>query len=222
MADAHIRAVHCSPDAPTLTVSVGDTTRRVSYGEATDYVTVPSGTTEVTIDPTDGDEQVRDSDGRHDSGAAPNASARATPTVETDHSQTVLIVGFARQNSLETITLEDESGGIRSQYAKLRFVNAVPDAPALDFRFADPVVDGNEVLSRKIAFGENGTYRTIDAGTRQFDFGIDARDGYRQVLTAEKAFESGRTYTAIALGQDESGEYDVLLLEDAPVETPIK
>ncbi len=208
MSDAHIRVVHCSPDAPAVTVSVGDTTQRVSYGEATDYVTVPAGTTEVTVRSTDGDER--------------GPLARANPRVKTDNSATVYVVGSAKQDSLRAITLDDDSTSVRSQHAQLRFVNAVPDSPSLDFRFAEPAVDGNEVLSREISFGENGTYRTIDAGTHQFDFGINTREGYRQVLTAEKTFEGGRRYTAVALGRAESDKYEILLLEDGPIETPAK
>lgn len=206
MSDAHIRVVNCSPDSRTLTVSIGDTTQRVSYGEATGYETVPAGKTEVTVDSTDGDER--------------GPLARATPRVKTNHSETVFILGSAQQNSLQAITLEDGSASVRPQYAMLRFVNAVPGSPSLDFRFAEPAVGGEEVLSRQISFGENGTYRKIDAGTRQFDFGINAREGYRQVLTAEKTFEGERMYTAVAVGRPESGEYDVLLLEDAPLKTP--
>lgn len=73
--------------------------------------------------------------------------------------------------------------------------------------------------SRKIGFGENGTYRKIDAGTHQFDLGIDTRDeGYRQVFTAERTFEGEQAYTAIALGHAETEAYDTLLLTDTPVE----
>jgi hypothetical protein len=205
----HVRVVHCSPDAPAVTVSIAGDDHQVAVGEATDYVQVGAGTTEVGVSAADD----------------PGGGRLVTESLGLGGTdvRTVLVVG--RAASLRIHVLKDDVAP-GSNYAYVRFVNAAPDAPALDFVFGDAVVDGDEVLSKRIGFGQNGVYRQITPGTHGFDLGVDTGSGstfdspgleieYETVISDQAAFEGGNAYTVVALGTDE-GEYRALVLTDGP------
>ena len=81
--------------------------------------------------------------------------------------------------------------------AFVRLINAVPDAGGLDVS-----VDGRRVWKRS-AFRSSTGYQAVASGT--YPVKLDADGLGTTLLTQSLAFERGRSYTLLALGQAEGG-----------------
>lgn len=79
--------------------------------------------------------------------------------------------------------------------AYVRLINAVPDAGGLDVS-----VDGKRVWKRS-AFRSSTGYQTVSSGT--YPVTLDADGLGTTLLTQSLAFEKGKNYTLLALGQAE-------------------
>ena len=127
-------------------------------------------------------------------------------------SNVLAVVGQLANIQLQSNTVdisEPESG-----QARLRVVNAVPDAPAISLGVSgtdNPLVDG-------VQFPNASDYQNVNPGT--YDLDVRNADSGETLLAAPGVqVEAGQVYDLFALGQAGSGNVQLLPLV-TPVATP--
>ncbi|MEP7282974.1 MAG: DUF4397 domain-containing protein, partial [Rubrivivax sp.] len=146
---AQLRLVNASLEFPLLDLVVDDerVLRDVAYGQSADYADVPAGSPDVEIT------------------RAGNATALVTPTPTLTRRRHGTLVAYGAANTLRAVTLEDEEGEPERNTARVRVLNAAPDAGALDIYLTAPSESLADVapLHAAAAVGEPSAFRTIDA-----------------------------------------------------------
>lgn len=140
-----VRVVHLSPDAPPVDILVNGqpAITDLAFPMASASAALPAGTYAVAVTPAGANDQV--------------VLAAALP-VTADTDTTVVAVG--QLAALELLVLADDNAAPAPGMAKVRFVHASPDAPAVDIAVA-----GGPVLFPDVAFKEDGGYAAVPAGT---------------------------------------------------------
>jgi hypothetical protein len=142
-----LRVVHASPDAGPLDLIVdGEVSyRRLTYGEATPYGSIPPGDHTFQLVPA----------GAGSEGAAP--IFESTATVESGQSYIAVAAGPAAGLSMivAPVTLD----ALDIDRARIRAINAAPDAGSLD------VVANDDTLLEGVAPSSAADYEEIDLGT---------------------------------------------------------
>ena len=181
-ADARVRVIHASPDAPAVDVLVNgsDVFTDTAFGDITDYTVVPAGTYTVTLEPA--------------VGGAPVFTE--TLVVEGGTDYTVAAAGtFATTDAVafELLPLVDDNRVPALNKSRVRFVHLSPDGPAVDIA----VTDG-PILFSSIGYKEVGDYVEIAAGT----YDVEVRLAGTQValLTDSVTASPNNVYTAFAIG----------------------
>jgi hypothetical protein len=144
-ATTRVRVVHLSPDGPAVDVLV-DGQRAVSglaFKAATDYAAVPSGQRNVKVTP-----------------AGQNQTAVIDANLNVPAGQDLSVVAVGRVAQIEALPLQDDNRAPAAGKAKVRFVHASPDAPAVDVAVA-----GGPVLFPNVPFKGVAGYDEVDAGT---------------------------------------------------------
>lgn len=179
--EARLRVLHASPDAPAVDVYL-DGTEAISdlaFDDITDYVSVPAGDHNVQVFPAS-------ASGSGD----PVIDADVTLTADTDY--TVAAVGLLA--GIEPLVLVDDNSDPASGEAKLRFVHASPDAPAVDI-----YADGAGVVVPNASFKDASDYLALPAGS----YDIEVRAAGTETVALDLpgvTLEAGNTYTAFAVG----------------------
>ena len=173
---AKVRVLHACPDAPSVNVRVdGETAiENLSFNEVTDYVSLETGSTNFKVSPTGVDDFV---------------VIDATLDLEgLDYS--VLAI-----DTLENITplpLVDDNA--LSSGARIRFVHASPDAPAVDIALA-----GGAVLFPNVEFGNSAGYIEVPGGTYDLEARVAGTDTV--ALSVPGVSVTGnRVFTIVATG----------------------
>ncbi|MGQ9683955.1 MAG: DUF4397 domain-containing protein [Anaerolineae bacterium] len=140
-----LRAVHAAPDAPAVDVVVDGAAAfpGLAFPSVAAYASANPGDRNVRVLPA-GDPR-----------AAPLLDTTANLAADTEH--TLVIVG--RPGALEPLLLQDDNSAPPPGQARLRFVHASPDAPAVDVAVA-----GGPVLFSNVAYKNVGDYVTRTAG----------------------------------------------------------
>jgi hypothetical protein len=180
-ADARLRVLHASPDAPAVDVYLdgSEAISDLAFDDITDYVAVPSGAHNVQVFPAS-------ADGTGD----PVIEADVTLDAGVDY--TVAAVGLLA--AIEPLVLVDDNSDPAAGQAKLRFVHASPDAPAVDI-----YADGAGVVVPNAAFKDASDYLALDAGT----YDLEVRAAGTETVALDLpgiTLEEGKTYTAFAVG----------------------
>jgi hypothetical protein len=176
--DPRVRVVHASPDAPAVDVRVDGATAfsGIGFTNVSHYAALPSGTYNVQVSPAGMmDPVVIDAD----LALAPG----------TDYS--VLAVGTL--DAIEPLVLIDDNR-LSGDAARVRFVHASPNAPAVDIALA-----GGPVLFGNVQFKETGDYIEVSPGT----YDLEARLAGSTTVVLEipaVALEPNAVYTAYAMG----------------------
>lgn len=196
--DARVRVVHASPDAPAVDILVeGEPAiTDVSFGEVTPYASLRAGQYDVEVVPGGQDAPVViDLTG-------PNA-------VNLFYGRDYTVVALGQLEAIEPLLLLDDNRPLPRTKARVRFVHAVPDAPAVDVAVQDgPVVFGN------IPFGGVGDYVELPADT--YDLEVRPAGSPTAVLTVPGvALMGGTTYTIFATGLLAEGTLAPVLSVDA-------
>ena len=192
---SQLRVAHLSPDAPPVDVRLNGTVvlRNVSYPTVGSYATVPSGPARIEVVP---------------AGASTPVVIDATVTLAPDTAYTVAATGLLGSGDLRALVLTDDratAGG-----AKVRFVHAGPDAPAVDVAVtAGPVVFSNT------AFRGSSQYAGVNAGAYDLEVRVAGTTTVALPLPGVQ-FASGRNYTVFAIGLLADGSLTALPAVDAP------
>lgn len=145
LGDANVRAVHASPDAPAVDVRVNGAVAfpNLAFRSATAYAALPAATYNLGLsvagtDPVVYNEDVAVSDGLTYTVAA---VGRLGVAGEFD------LLPFLDDNTLDAAA------------ARIRFIHASPDAPAVDITLTD-----GTVLFGNVAFRNSGGYISVPGG----------------------------------------------------------
>ena len=196
--DACVRLVHAAPDAPPVDVYLNEAqiAENFELGTATEYVAVPSGEgrgVRITATGTPVEEAVIDT------------------TLDFDPGQAYEILVTGEGDDLEATITGTDLRPVAQGQARLRVINASPDAGAFDVG-----VEGSEEnLFEDVDFRDATDYIVVDAG----DYSLEVRPGGEDMtvaLQSDATFEEGMTYDLIALGRADDQTLTLLALT-APV-----
>lgn len=176
---ARIRVVHASPDAPPVDVIEGEDTifSDVAYNSVTNYIPVESGSLDLKVAP---------------AGSAEDILAETAVELEAGQSYTVVVAG--RQALLEPFLLEDETGPPGESQARVRFIHASPNTPAVDV-----VLESGSLIFNNVPYKNTGNYISLDAGTYNLAVQI-AGTGVDAATAPEVELTGGTVYTIFATG----------------------
>jgi hypothetical protein len=189
--------VHASPDAPGVDIVVNDALRPftdVEFGDISEYAEVPANVYNVKVTP---------------AGMMPSdAVIEADLSLFYNFDYTVVAVDFL--DDITPIVLIDDNGSVPFKQARLRFVHASPDAPAVDIK----VLDG-PYLYQNVSFKEVGDYVTVPEDFYTLQVLVAGTDNVALEIPGIFLVR-GRTYTAFAAGLvGDTPGLTVLLSEDA-------
>lgn len=177
-----LRLLHASPDTPVVDVYMDEEpfVSGLTYAEVSDYRIIAADRHSIRIVPM-------------------GLGAQARPLLDshlgllqegTDY--TVLLNGEARH--LHTLPLADTTSAPGEDQAKLRFVHASPDAPAVDVSYRH-----GPVLFRQVAFDRATPFVELRSG--MYDLVISSTGRDREIATLPHyTVTAGNLYTLVALG----------------------
>ncbi len=219
-----VRVAHLSPDAPAVDVLVNGArvVNGAAFGDATGYLALPAGAARIQVVP---------------AGASAPVVIDATLDLADGAAYTVAATGLLGANDLRPIVLVDDLS-TRGDRAKVRFVHASPDAPAVDIAAANGALVGGadpatlpspgqagapqvpatggtaDVLFANVAFREARGYVPVAAGS--YDLQVRPAGSSAVALTVpDVAVSNGRNYTIFAIGRLGNGSLSALALPDA-------
>lgn len=176
-----LRVLHASPDAPPVDIHVdgAPVIMALAYGQISDYTVLPRGSHNIKVYPI-------------------AAGAQVSPLSETtlifSAGQDYTIAAVGRLENIQPIVLLDSTPPPQENRAKVRFVHASPDAPALDFAIA-----GGSTLFTDISFKQVTPYLEVNAGRSDLEF---RPTGQSKVIfdLPYYTLNAGDLYTFVALG----------------------
>ncbi len=183
---AKVRVIHMSYDAPAVDVRVDGNVAvsNLGYGATSGYAEVEEGTRSIQV---------------FAAGTTESPVIDATLPIVADAELTIIAAN--QVSAILPIVLNDNRA-INTSKAKVRFVHASPDAPAVDIKLND----GNgAVVFDNTAFSQFKDYIEVDAGT--YNFAVTANDDTKEVvILGNVPLENGTLYTVIARGTLDSSD----------------
>ena len=179
---ASLRALHTSPGAPPIDIYVDGTLliTSLAYGQLSGYVEVPTGRHRVQAFPAAAHDQV-----------SPLIDQRLEE-LEPGEENTLVAVG--EPQDVRFLPLHDNTPVPERTQAKVRFVHASPDAPAVDVSLT-----GNPLLFRQVGFERATPFVVVDSGTVTLEL-RSVNTGETILTFPDYPLVGGRIYTFVALG----------------------
>jgi len=176
--DARVRALHASPDAPNVDVLVNDeiAVTNLPYGEVTGYLTLPPGTYNFKVVPT---------------GASEPVVIDADVMLAADTDTTVAATNVLAE--IEPLVIADDNF-LDGSRARLKFVHASPNAPAVDI-----AISGGPVLFADVEFQEVTQYRFGAPGVYDLEVRLAGTDTVVLPLPGVEV-TANAVYTVVAVG----------------------
>lgn len=193
---ATLKAVHASPDAPNVDVYVNGLAvlEDVPFGTVSGNFVLGVGAYRIQVTPT---------------GEPPDAAV-IDETLELDAAPyTVAAIGEVAEGTefpIQPLALVDDVSPLEEGTARVRFIHASPDAPAVDIV---PTETG-EPLFANVSFSEEQTGEVPEG-----EYNLEVRPAGAEDVVAEfpVALEGGWVYSAWAIGY--------LSPDEAPVDQPL-
>ena len=178
-AEARVRVIHASPDAPNVDVYANGNRvlSNVPYKTASDYLSVPAGTYQFEV---------------FAAGDSTNAVLTIDANLEAGTDYTV--VALDRVSQLKYRVFEDNNAAPAAGKAHVAVIHAGSDAPAVDI-----AVKGGPVLVNGIAFGEQQGPLPVDAGSYDLEVRPAGTNTVALPLNGVQ-LEAGKVYTFVASG----------------------
>ena len=185
--NSKIRVIHSSYDAPAVDILVDDAVAvsSLEFGQSSGYATVNAGTRNIKV----------------------NAAGSSTNVFEANlpiaANKEFTIIAANELASFEPLIVEDFRSP-NSSKAKVRFVHASPDAPAVDIKVGSGM---SAPVFSNADFRTITNYVEVDEGSYQFV--VTAAGSTNEVLVFNAAtLQNGQVYTVIANGTfDPSDQY---------------
>jgi len=178
--NAGLRLIHLSPDAPAVNVVLDESIRiqNTAYTESSGYISIRPGTKTYTITPT---------------GQPETSVLEVTENLAEGTDHTLFAVGPLA--SLDTVFSNDDLNP-DPDMAKVRFIHAVPDAPAVDIRL--DTASGPSVFENR-EFGTITDFTSVMPGS--YTFVVTLAGTFDQVIAFQPvALAAGEVYTVAAIG----------------------
>jgi len=182
-----LRVIHAGFDTPPVAVFLNDARaiESLEYGESSGYASILSDVYDIEITPAEDETALLIS--------VENLVLMPLDII------TIFVVG--EQADIQPLIAED-SRHLLDDRARVRFVHAVPDAPAIDLKV--DAGDGTQVFSR-VTFPEATGY--VDLAPDSYVFVVTAADDTVPLAAFEAiVLESERVYTIIAVGTLDGGD----------------
>lgn len=194
-ADAQIRVIHASPDAPAVDIWVNGSVaiESLEFGNATDWIALPAGSYDVAVTPAGAD--------------ADSAVIEGTFDLEGGVYYNVAAVGFL--DAIEAQVYVTDIAGLAEGQARVTVIHASPDAPAVDVAVA-----GGPVLIEGLEFPDSSGALDVDGGTYDLEVRVAGTEDVALDLPGV-ALEAGTVYDILAIGTLEEGTLTVLPLTTA-------
>jgi hypothetical protein len=192
-ATAQVRVAHLSPDAPAVDVYVNGSraVNGAAFKDVTGYLPVPAGSVNIRVTP---------------AGATSPAVIDATVSLNAGGNYTVAATGLLA--AIQPLVLEDDRG--TTSQAKVRFVHASPDAPAVDI-----AVTGGPVLFANVPFRQATAYPQVPPSS----YDLEARPAGSTTVALQVddvPLRASTNYTIFAVGLLSNGSLSALAVVDAP------
>ncbi len=201
-----VRVIHASPDAPGVDILVNDTIlafENAVFGDITDFAELGAGVYNTKVVPT---------------GAGPSSAViEADLNLQWFKRYTVIATGTL--DDIQPIVLTNDETTLQLPgRARVRFLHASPDAPAVDIK-----VEDGPYLFQNVAFREVGEYVDVPEATVNVEVYVAGTDALVLTIPA-LSFEAGNSYTAYAVGfaGGESPSLGALLSVDTGSPFPIE
>lgn len=181
---ASIRVVHTSHDAPAVDVWVNGAKAisNLAYGASSGYAVVNPGTVNVKVVP---------------AGATSPVVIEANLPIEQNKRYSVLAM-----NTLARITPVVATDADAGAKAKVRFIHASPDAPAVDIKLNNGT---GATLFSNTAFMGVRDFIEVDGGT--YTLAVTAAGSSKEVVIFDKiTLENGKMYSVVAHGTLDAGD----------------
>ncbi|MFW6050754.1 MAG: DUF4397 domain-containing protein [Myxococcota bacterium] len=161
MAQASLRVIHLSPDAPAVDVHVDDDPSAVvselAFEEGTEYLSVPAADYDVDVAP---------------AGEGPGASVLAVDDLSLAADIHHTAVAFDELASIQALALVDELDGVAAGDIRVRAVHTASAVGEVDiWNVTDP--GSPAVLYEDVAFGDVGDYLDLPAAAYSIGFDVD-------------------------------------------------
>ncbi len=175
---AQVRVAHLSPDAPAVDVWVDGAVvlSGVPFQAISSYLSVPAGSRRIQVTP----------------------AGRSTPvvidaTLDLAGGTPYTVAATGRLSAIAPLPLLDDRNPTASR-AKVRFVHAAPDAPAVDIAVA-----GGPILFSNVAFRGSAGYAAVDPGTYDLEVRV-AGTSTVALRVPGVSLSGGVNYTIFAAG----------------------
>lgn len=183
-ATAMVRVAHMAPGAPNVDVTVNNQRAfaNLAFKSATQYAALPAGSYNAKVTP---------------AGQTQPVVIDANLTLQAG--QAITVVATGELPTIQPLVLQDNNAPPPAGQAKVRFVHASPDAPAVDI-----AVQGGPVLFRNVAFRGVGDYAAVPAGTYTLE--VRPAGQAAAVLTVPNvSLSAGQIVTIFAAGKVADG-----------------
>lgn len=193
---ANVRVSHLAPRAPSVDVYLNgqQTFTNVPFRTVTAYLHVPNGVYDVSI---------------YATGERTNPILEGRNLSFGDETYTITAAGFGPEKSQRPVVFVDNLAP-NPNFARLRVINASPDAPTLDLGLRD-----NVSLLRGVGFKDASSYLRFGPG--RFDLEIRFPNVPEGVLALpDLNLEAGKVYTLFIVGSRTDGTLNYVLTEDRP------
>jgi hypothetical protein len=190
--DACLRIVHASTDAPAVDIYVNDTkvVSGLAFGKATEFTAVPAGKDRKIAITAAG-------------GSVSDAVVTKDSDFDAGQAYQVVIAG-ALDNGLDAIIDQVDLSPLPEQQARLRFIQASPDAGSVDLT----VVNGDK-LFEGVDFKGESDYKVVDANT--YDLAV-MKDNKVVVRGDNLKLDAGNAYDLVLVGRTDDNSLKLLLL----------
>ncbi len=179
-ADALVRAVHASPDAPVVDILVDDAIAfgAVPYTAASPYAALPAPASyNIKVRPT--------------GQPGPDVIDADVP-VSADTAYTVVAANTLA--SIQPLVFIDDLSQVGDR-ARIRFIHASPNAPAVNIVLAGT----NTILFDTVSFTESGGYIEVPGGIYDLEVRLSSNNALALSLPG-LSFDNNFVYTAFAVG----------------------
>lgn len=196
-ADATVRVIHASPDAPAVDVLLDGQPllENVKADSASDYQAITPETHRIQIVP-----QGQTAD-----------SALVDEEIDAAPGAAYIVAVYGRLNDLQGAIIDVDLSEIEPGNARVHLINFSPDAGAVNIG-----IEGDDAnLFEGVDFGKATDYVILDAG----DYPIEVRPGDDDMtvaLRSDVTLEEGTVYDLVAIGRAEDRSLSLLVLT-APV-----
>lgn len=200
-AEAGVRVVHASPDAPNVDVYVNTAPgagaaaiSNLAFRSATGYVSLPTSNYRFRVTPA--------------GATSPVVIDAANVPIQGNQDYSVVAVNFL--SAISPLVLNDDNT-INPTQARVRFVHASPDVPTVDIFAAG----GMSPLFNAVNFGTSGGYISVNPGTYNLEVRLDA-NGALALPVPGVQLQAGSVYTIFAMGSLRDSNVQAVLTRDIP------